>query len=238
MDNIPNYRQRLVAFIDILGFSALIDDLADNPEIHRRVHFAFAHIKSSYQASLSIKTALSDLEISVFSDSVVITAAPEHIKAVIWGSGWLQANLLYIGILTRGGVSVGCTIHQNDILYGEGMLKAHHIESKVAVYPRIVLDKDLVSNLPNDIKSRFLDEDHDGLWFIDPFKFHAVAGYADELLADGYDPREEYFNDVGKYINEAQVKLNDMGHLAKWNWLAKRHRRASQIYLENREPQM
>ena len=136
----PGYMERIVAFVDILGFGALVSSLSSNPELHGRLHYALTYIKSYRASSHSENSAQSNLEISVFSDSIAISSEPLDAFRVIWSCGWLNAELLQAGILTRGGISIGPTIHKDDVLYGEGMLKAYKLESNAAIYPRIVVD--------------------------------------------------------------------------------------------------
>lgn len=231
----PEYEERLVAFVDILGFGALVASLGSRPELHHRLHYALTYIKSYRESSRTPNTAHSSLEVSVFSDSIAITAEPLGAFSVLWACGWLQAQLLYSGILTRGGIASGPTFHEEDLLYGEGFLAAYQIESTSAVYPRIVVSPGVFDRLSPGMKKHFLDEDSDGLWFIDPFRFDAMAGGASELAADGYDPREVYFDEVGKHIANAQKEAKQLDHLAKWNWIANRYRLAASNYIRNRE---
>jgi len=231
----PAYVERIVAFVDILGFGALVSSLSRNPELHGRLHYALTYIKSYRESSRTGNTAHSNLEISVFSDSIAISSEPLDAFPVIWACGWLHAQLLNSGILTRGGISIGPTIHEDDVLYGEGMLKAYKIESSAAVYPRIVVDPDLLPRLSAGMKSNLLDQDSDGLWFVDPFKFDAMPGGAAELASDGYDPREVYFEALGRHIASAIKGAKQVDHLAKWNWLANRYRVASEKYSHNRK---
>lgn len=234
MSHSPKYDVKIVAFIDILGFENLISSLSDNPPLHKRLYYALSRIKSVRESSLASNTAQSNLDVSTFSDSIVISSSPKDIFDIIWACGWLQAQLLGDGILTRGGISQGLTLHENDILYGEGMLKAYKIESNAAIYPRIVFDPEIVESLNSNIKDKFLAEDIDGLWFIDPFKFEAWVGNADELVADGYDPRELYFEGLEGHIQKGISNCNKVDHLAKWTWLKNRAMIASKHYVKCR----
>lgn len=231
--NKPNYEERVVAFVDILGFKALVDEIRTQPDLHGRLHFALTHIKSYRDSALERNTAQSNLQVSVFSDSIAISAEPLNAFSVLWACGWLQATLLYSGILTRGGVARGATFHEGDLLYGDGLLAAHRIESSAAVYPRIVVVPTVVDGLTSKMRKFFLDTDHDGLWFIDPFRFDAMAGGASGLAADGYDPREIYFEEVGKHIAAAKKKVMHLDHLSKWTWLDTRYQAAAKNYTES-----
>ena len=220
-DSIIEYRDRVVAFIDILGFERLIRSLSNNPKLFARLNFALRRIKYIEKSRTLSNSITSDLEVSVFSDSVAISTKEERIFSLVWTVGWLQAELMYVGVLTRGGISVGPTIHEDGILYGEGMLSAYHLESKAAVYPRIVIANDLARKHEKLLKN-WIVLDADSVTYVNPFKFDAVAGGADELAADGYDPRAVYFQEVRKHLINGIATASEEDHLAKYRWLANR----------------
>lgn len=234
MSGQPSYQDRIVAFIDILGFGVLVSSLTEQPELHERLFYALTHIKSYKMTSQMENTAHSDLEVSVFSDSIAMSADKHNFNGIIWASGWLHAQLLGSGILTRGGISIGKTVHTDDILYGEGMLKAYKIESSAAVYPRIVVDPALIDQIKGPTKYVFLKKDSDGLWFVDPFCFDPIVEGASELAADGYDPHEIYLDKLGKHIENGIGHAKQVDHLSKWTWLKLRHEAAREDYLRKR----
>lgn len=232
MSEVPEYKNKIVAFLDILGFESLIFSLSTQPELHKRINSALKVIKATRDSSLLENTAQRNLEVNQFSDSIAISSEPtmDGFISVIWACGWLQADLLYSGILTRGGISIGPLVHENDLIYGEAMIKAYQIESSVAVYPRIVIDDEVFKhfNVGNNIP--YLCRDTDGLWFIDPFEFEASCPGATELAADGYDPREIYFVELGKHIEIGLTTADRVDHKAKWQWLKNRYESAFQFH--------
>jgi len=123
------YKEKIVAFIDILGFSSIISAIEEDQGLHNRLHWVLSHVRSKQ------KTAHSDLGISVFSDCIVLCCEMEKYHSAIWASGWLQAELLSAGILTGGGISFGKVFHSDEIIYGKGMINAFQIENSAAVYP-------------------------------------------------------------------------------------------------------
>ena len=226
----PVYVERIVAFIDILGFRNLVQQIGADPMLHRKLQGALSRIKHCKLSSVADNTAQSDLEVSVFSDSVVISGTMDNFHGVCWTVIHLQCDLLAFGVLARGGISKGRTVHRDDILYGEGILAAYDLESKAAVYPRIVIDPKLVDDITPRYRSTFLDKDQDGLWFINPFTIGIRPGGADALLEDGYDPHEVSLRSLGEIINKELLRLRDAGQLAKWGWLQKQHSAAIAEY--------
>lgn len=232
MFKVPEYKDKIVAFIDILGFESLILAMAKTPELHQRIYLALTQIRSMRESSLRSNSAQSGLEINQFSDSIAISAEPskEGFFSVVWACGWLHANLLYSGILTRGGISIGQVVHESDIIYGEAMLRAYRIESSAAVYPRIVVDEEIFKLPDMGLNKPFLVQDADGLWFIDPFEFEASCSNADELASDGYDPREIYFEELGRHIEYGLSNAARVDHKSKWQWLKNRYEAAFTLH--------
>lgn len=232
------YSEQVVAFVDILGFSSLIEAIEEDAKLHKRLHWALTHIRSYKKTSQKENTAHSDLGISVFSDCIVVTGQEDNYHGVIWAVGWLQAQLLGAGILTRGGISFGKVFHSDEILYGKGMLNAYQIESSAAVYPRIVIDPDLAIRLPEKYKSIFLAMDSDGLFFIDPFSFNGTAGNVDALLEDGWDPHEVYLDEVEKHIQNGVAAAKRVNHKSKWTWLGVMYSIAKDEYRKTGETKL
>lgn len=215
----PIYEDRVVAFVDILGFRSLVANLPESPSLHKHLHGALSTIKSMKSFAGDSRTAQKELETSVFSDSIVISGPPSELFTVIWTCVGLQAKLLAFGVLTRGGISRGPTYHQEDLLYGEGMIKAYDLESKSAIYPRVVVDPTLVKELPEIHRSMLLNRDTDGLWHTDPFSFGVLPGGSEDLIEDGWDPHHVFLTSFSKRVIKEIDGAKDAGILAKWGWI-------------------
>lgn len=230
------YLERTIAFIDILGFGALVREIGRDDALHRKLDAALKRIQMFKSASVAGNTAQSGLEISMFSDSVVISGPGSDIQNVLWTAIHVQCELMALGVLVRGGIACGRTIHAGDILYGEGMLAAYDLESKAAVYPRIVIHPSLIPRIERGCRAAFLDQDLDGLWFINPFTIGIRAGNSEALLADGYDPSEVSLKQLGRVIESSIATLTDAGQLAKWGWLKKQHELAIAEFVRYGKP--
>ena len=230
MNDIPTYIDRVVAFIDILGFREVVRSLKDNPELHQKLHYALSRIGSVRYNQQSKVSEQSDLEVSVFSDAIAISCRPDSTVSLILTSGQLQADLLMVGILTRGGIAMGPTIHQGEMIYGEGMVRAYRLESSAAFFPRIVVDISVMTLLPEEITNKYLASDVDYLSFINPFAFEAFPSNAEALSSDGYDPRDAYFDMVKNGLMEGRARCSEIDHIAKWDWMGRRYREAHDAY--------
>jgi hypothetical protein len=225
-----DYPERAVAFMDILGFAQLIGRIGSEPALHRKVKHALTWFERMRVSSLKPNTAQTALEVAVFSDSVVISAEVHELHSILWSILHLQAEFLGIGVLLRGGIAKGRLIHSGNLIYGEGMLRAYELESTVAVYPRVIVEDKLVTDLADTYRSTFLRQDSDSMWFLDPFSIGIGGVDAEALLEDGYDPHEEALKKLGSEIERQIATTTQMAHRVKWTWLKRQHELAMEQF--------
>ena len=80
MSDIPKYEDKIVAFIDILGFSNLVKSLENDPDLHELLFSCLQTVKSFKAESNGEDTVTSEYEVSCFSDSIVISGNINHLK--------------------------------------------------------------------------------------------------------------------------------------------------------------
>ena len=111
------YEDRIVCFLDILGFKELVDSTVDSGGEEDALR-----AQALSQALLSIREVLDvdkghiskSKRVTQFSDSVVISFQvdePSEVFFTILELLWTQARLVYHGMLLRGGVAVGKLCH-------------------------------------------------------------------------------------------------------------------------------
>jgi hypothetical protein len=186
------YDNRIVAFIDILGFAGKISksktDTASLNTLCETVHSIQDYLKEAQDDFDLPETS----NITQFSDSIVISLKMEDsykMLAIFQLIKKIQVNLIGNNILLRGGIVKGELIHTNDLLLGPGLVNAYNLESKCAQYPRIVIDPKV-------------------LW-----QFARIGGVKKQLRLKDYDYHKtfasdndgtsyiDYFNDVDNYLN-------------------------------------
>lgn len=159
------YQNRIVLFLDILGYKDIVEN-ATVPEILRSLQ-SVHEIKeqkliSEYFDNSDQKKRVYesiDKQVTIFSDSIVISFLDTNLKNgdlldlrmifdLIEG---LQLNLIrFHGKLIRGGITEGSLYHKNNICFGPALNRAYYLESKEAIYPRILVDNCLVTNYEID----------------------------------------------------------------------------------------
>jgi len=233
VDHLPE--ERIVAFIDILGFQELVNRMPSEPDIFQLIIQTFREITEDFDGirSLTKKEGLKDeksekdedkpnpflyLEQTHFSDSIVISLPINNVNKDFY-EFWLiltirrmVSTLLLKGILTGGGIARGWCYHNGNIIVGKAMIDAYNLEKNVAHVPRIVVTDEIVSS--ND--AVYFKCDSDGIYFIDIFKSHSFFGTVD------VDRTESNLRKLMNIIidNTKSIKIDNYNILSKYRWLA------------------
>lgn len=140
--NQDNYSDCLVAFLDVLGFRALVEAADANPEKRTVIREVQSVLRDTLGAQPQTKT-----HITQFSDSIVISAARTPV-----GAAWLAHcvnllffNLLNEGFLLRGGIAHGNLSHNQFGLFGPGLHKAYRADQPGSP-PRVVLSPEVLED--------------------------------------------------------------------------------------------
>ena len=234
---------RIVAFLDILGFRDLITRMYEKqPKLFGLIRDVFSFTENEIRlANEAFYYKLKQLEISSFSDSIVISAPPDERFLVFLYVGSIANYYLKSGVALRGGIAVGSTYHKGNIVFGRGFISAYDLESKVAVYPRIVIDDSIVHQMNredreflaserNSLADKFyqsvdkqLRRDLDGCYFLDFIKppFATISSPKREGIPKA---RELHYKEIKKAI-ERRLKLSkasgNQSIIAKDRWLVR-----------------
>jgi len=136
------YENRYVAFIDILGFKDLIASSLKSSDVFGKIVNSLRQI-AKFTLEKPLSGDGSDLKAQNFSDCIVVSANLSanglwHLLLSIDDLFW---SLSEFGVLLRGGTSKGFLYHDEDIVFGPALVHAYHLEQNVAVYPRIVVSR-------------------------------------------------------------------------------------------------
>lgn len=225
------YEERLVLFLDILGFREIIADTRSNPEILKRILGAIDEIGEFRQPNVH-----ESKRVSQFSDSIVVSFAISEESAVFWLVNDLALtiiNLVDAGFLVRGGVTVGDLIHTGHYLVGPALVRAYEMESRLAVNPRVIFDPILLTAARKyhakhhtpDEEEQFvlglLATDVDGQLYFNYASWHYVVNKA------GADHRlyVRYLSRLGE-MAAARMQHGDVAVVRKGLWLWEHYNRA------------
>lgn len=94
----------------------------------------------------------------------------------------LTCNLLYQGFFVRGAIVKGRLYHDDQMVFGEALVRAYSMEQEVVRYPRIMLTSDVVADIrtylekaPHGILSEAIQQADDGPYFL-----HTLSPYAED----------------------------------------------------------
>ncbi len=145
------YQQRIVAFLDVLGWSAAIKQSIKDPMLAQQLGIvldvaktrAQIHEQLKQQAGDSVASVFpEDTQITHFSDCILVSvAATEYARMYIESElATIVSNLLKLGFLVRGAIVQGMLIHKESLAYGPALVQAYALESEIARVPRVILD--------------------------------------------------------------------------------------------------
>lgn len=229
----PYFTERVVAFIDILGFKEKVCCSINNADCADKLHSSLQYILSLKEENENTATVMSlkklGLEITTFSDSIVMSYPVEYQGALftlLLDVIHLQLVLACKGILIRGGISIGSLFHDGNIVYGPAMNEAYELESVYAKMPRVIIAKETIqqgiektklshNSLQEETEYvlKLITEDDDGWLFVDILRQNS------ELTDEG----SEYFYWLSILRNSIVENLNlykdDVKIMEKYIWL-------------------
>lgn len=211
-----NYAERIIAYIDILGFKEYIETTVSNGkqgELYR-ILFKFKDLANT---SLLKRP---DRNSTHFSDLIVISCLPDRLSLIDLLSdlqelahSFIESKLLLRGVIIKGEI-----VHQNGIIFGPALIDAYLIEKDKVIFPRIIIDKEIVREfkLEEATKSYFTKE---RILTIDPFDNEYFINYFQKYI----EPNTDVKNTLnGYYYN---YRWNIVNNGTKVNYVVKNRNR-------------
>ena len=230
------YQERVLAFVDILGFSDIVGGtIDDGHENEERTEIIYNLLKEAQDDLEKLNPGCQkpedDFIVNQFSDSIVIScliAKEAGVLRILSYILFLCTTALQKGILFRGVIVSGKLMHEEKIIFGPALVKAARMEEKLAIYPRIVLDDEILeiarTNLSKNIAKstqlqllkKTIKEDFDGLYYIS--------------LTDGIQyifgeevARQVFIDALKDCINKMEERAKkNLSLRAKYSWLKKK----------------
>jgi hypothetical protein len=157
-----------VAFLDILGFSDMVAKDCSGPSINA---VYLPKLFRTHKTAFEYATKLDGAKVTQFSDSIIFALpySPDKFVGVVNHVAALQQKLLQDCILSRGGLSYGKHFSNDEFIFSEALIRAYKIERDRAIYPRVVVDDDLLDLLGPSIDNLQLAliREADGACFVD-----------------------------------------------------------------------
>ena len=136
--NSLSIKKYFIAYFDVLGYK---DYISSNSKLLHlaqtiRKYLGFINTRNEKAEKLDDEYAY---KFKCFSDNFLL-CTEKHDQGLIESIAWLQFNLALDNVFVRGSFSFGELHVDKDFVFGKGIVKAHDIESKIAIFPRVVVD--------------------------------------------------------------------------------------------------
>ena len=184
-------QKAIVLHSDILGFKKIIENAEKDKEEETLKKLKEA-IQESIQFINSLKSSeIKPLELNInfkmFSDNLYASFSYEENNLRSFSNALMLAifftrsyftHMLYNKIPIRGGISFGNDYYDDTIIFSIALVKAYTLETEKAIYPRVVIDSELIEIIMKEIElpsMMFLDilnnsilKDQENTYFINP----------------------------------------------------------------------
>lgn len=160
---LPIQKQCAVAFIDVLGIKNKI-------EFNSKWTLNWMWI--FYKNIINEIINYSQMKVQIFSDNILICEEIDEknpeiaIYEVLSVIEKIEFEQFKIGALfLRGSFVIDNLYFGENFVYGQALLKAYELESKTAIYPRVIIDVSVLKNIK--IENTFISLDDDNVYFYD-----------------------------------------------------------------------
>jgi hypothetical protein len=212
----PLYEERYVLYFDVLGFSELIERSRQNPTI---MESFLQVLRILDHRSREVHAEDGYVRISNFSDCVCISFPVNDVRleSTLVGLAATSVAMLALGYPIRGAITRGPIHHHGNAIFGPALVRAYELETRAAIYPRVILDSTLIYTTSEQLRSigaRPVIIDRDGFRyvnFLDPMWISAVS-----ISLDAPIDRTK----LGKLIDDQAAATADRPHVhMKYVWL-------------------
>jgi hypothetical protein len=222
------FEDRAVAFIDVLGFSRLVESSVSDPSELARLEGLVEVLSAAVPLlNLHVSSELDKLLIPkhlYVSDCIVLSAPLEvqdskhrdydGLAAVVLRCIQLTHMLFNQGFLIRGGVSVGAAWHDATNIVGVAYQNAFKTGEQTG-HPRIALDEAASDRWRKSaLANTRLCIEHDGVFMVNGLHhWYAPKAKADEAF-------EEIFKGYAKTASSNERACNNTRASSKWSWFS------------------
>jgi len=211
----PAYREKYVAFIDLLGFSNLVQQSADDKMALKAVVDAIDRLKNTACENPATNTL-----ITYFSDCLVLSCerSPRALMGMLQNLVTIAENLLVVDVMVRGALTVGQIHHDRHFMFGPAMIEAYRMECKEVSHPAIMFSPAISADIEaSDLQPLMMHDNADPerkyLHYLINFEAYDPTPLAGTVILDG--PARL----VRHYLAKRIAEHKDERLLAKAIWL-------------------
>ncbi|WP_146178942.1 hypothetical protein [Limnohabitans sp. Jir61] len=225
------YEKSVVAFIDALGFTSQVKqgNLEAINQIINLLNSAIPRSNLLQATTLGLFRAQNHPEIFPrylqVSDSLILSQRleqPEHkdidgFQDVV--TRIIQCSLVFLnhGFLLRGGLEIGDVWHTKTNIVGPAFIDAYELESKEAIFPRVILGKEATKywiDIASGTMNRMVIE-YQGHWTVNTFtpSLFFAPNESPKKLSSWYSRLQ---SKMEQQVNNTHLEPKQR---EKWHWL-------------------
>jgi hypothetical protein len=221
------YSERFCAYIDILGFRGLVARLGKDAGTVESLQKVLREVHKPKIPGLAGPESV-DYRTQSISDAVAISTlpTPAGLMMLIGSLNLLTFNLLLEGYFVRGAIVRGCLYHDDEMIFGEALVRAYDLETTVVKYPRIMAHTQVLNSLPAGLlaescKGNFRQSE-DG-----PLYLHVLSrmNYDLEVMANRPDrdpTTDQKYNAIKDSLYRHYLDaIDNPAHFEKVKWFAR-----------------
>lgn len=243
-----SYKKGIVIFIDVLGTKERENDFENSLKINNIFHDTLEDGEKHNDRPIIYQRhvhTFSDCAYIIYDYKKNIEECRKDwgklVKVALYNTELIIEKFLKNNLISRGGISCGDIYYEEkrSLFFGPAINEAYELESKEAIYPRIIVspkvaqlyffrERDFLYKESSPEQREFARKINGVILKRDEKKFmlHYLNSYE---LGHNYLELEEKFNELLIYIeNQLEKYKNNNRILEKYEWLKK--------YIENSKP--
>ena len=230
MPSPADYPERIIIYIDILGFSRDVQMIEERPGLFLSIQFllsAIANCKRELDALRDRAEARFDARMTHVSDALMLSCRVER-GACRWAishAAFLGNVCVRRGYLPRGMITIGRLIHDDAVLFGAGLIDAYNMERNHVIEPRIAVDACVMEQ----IRSEFAHAGQVG--GVTPFIRNRGSGdfvhilgsewpFLKKMAAEGDDGVFDLFGELREMLPLRYKNAQNDGQRRKIEWIS------------------
>lgn len=226
------YETRYCAYVDILGFTGLIDEF-------RSGKLPFEDLRSLLEIihkpeSVHTKAWYTEFRAQSISDAVAISTLANRAGLIemLRSIEIMTTKLLSQGYFVRGALVKGLLYHDEKMVFGEALIRAYRLESEVVKYPRVMVTREIALDIEEYKKEsgaetfdNWLEQADDGPMYVHTLRTYAALIYQTQLGNINKRPEDkvslEHFQKIQDLIQQKfDESIDNPRHFEKIQWFA------------------
>ncbi|MFC6224576.1 hypothetical protein ACFP2F_15105 [Hymenobacter artigasi] len=235
------YENRVVLFLDILGFQKIIDEtVVKEKEQTEKVR----HIIEALQEMKNIVSLIpkeTSKIVTQFSDSIVVSFKEDDTKEISTFIGNINRMIVALfskGILCRGAISYGKLFHNDEFVLGPALVEAYQTETEAAIYPRVIFDKSVLDIMKSNYTANSTHS-YRAVHFDSTIGLHSKKDSDDKYFIDYFANASQYLENeslVNYYSSMRSIIINGLKHKsagvkAKYGWMRNKYNKIAKDFI-------